>query len=312
MTALRLVFAGTPDFACPSLEALVAAGHEIALVVTQPDRPRGRGMHLAPPAVKMAAERLGLEVAQPAEIDTLEFRRKMEELAPDATIVVAFGQKIPSWMLTMTRLGCLNVHASLLPFYRGAAPIQRALLNGERETGVTIMRLDEGWDTGPILAQETVGIGPDENAGSLHGRLADAGARLLVSALGGLAAGTLEPRPQDDSLATKAPKVRPEEMRISLLLPAAKLHNLIRALSPAPLAETFYAGSRLQIVKARLADTAADAAPGTVLAAGREGILVQTGQGGLLIEEIKPANGRIMPAAAYARGHRLAPGERLA
>ncbi|MGE5598926.1 MAG: methionyl-tRNA formyltransferase, partial [Bacteroidota bacterium] len=171
---MRLVFAGTPDFACPSLLALREAGHDLALVITQPDRPCGRGQRLRPPAVKAEAGCLDLPCVQPDCLDTPDMRRRLEELAPDAVVVVAFGQKIPPWLLALPPFGCLNVHASLLPRYRGAAPIQRALLDGAAETGVTIMRLDEGWDTGPIVLQRAVAIAPEDNAGTLHDKLAAA------------------------------------------------------------------------------------------------------------------------------------------
>lgn len=306
---MRLVFAGTPEFACPSLVSLVEAGHEISLVITQPDRPAGRGWQLKPPPVKEKALALGLPVIQPEGLDGPELRRRLEELAPEAVVVVAFGQKIPDWLLALPRFGCLNVHASLLPRYRGAAPIQRALMAGEEVTGVTIMQLDAGWDTGPILAQQTVMIRPEDNAGTLHDRLAEVGAALLVETLADLVAGRIRPRPQDDNLATRAPKLRPEEMRIDWTKPARQIHNLVRALAPAPLAETFHAGRRLQIIETALfPGKGEEATPGTVLAVDREGVLVATGEGVLCLVRVKPAGGKAMTAAAYARGHRLGPG----
>ncbi len=314
MRPWRLVFAGTPEFACPSLEALARAGHAILLVISQPDRPSGRGQQLKPPPVKTAALRLGLPIEQPEGIDSPAVRSRLAELSADAVVVVAYGQKIPPWLLSLPPLGCLNVHASLLPRYRGAAPIQRAVMNGDTETGVTIMRLDEGWDTGPLLCQRRVAIRPEDDAGALHDRLAAAGADLLCEALAGLAAGTVRAAAQDETRATRAPKLKPEEMRLDWSAPAARIQNLVRALAPAPLAETFHAGRRLQIMRVmrpEAAGPAAEAAPGTVIAVRRDGVLVQTGSGPLLLLEVKPANGRPMPAAAYARGHHLLPGAQL-
>ena len=311
MIPLRVVFAGTPDFACPSLRALSKAGHRLLLVICQPDRPRGRGMRLASPAVKLEADHIGLPLAQPELIDTPDFRRTLEALAPDFVAVVAFGQKIPSWLLSLPPLGCLNVHASLLPRYRGAAPIQRAIMNGDEETGVTIMRLDEGWDTGPLLTQGRVRIGPHEDAGSLHDRLASVGARLLVETVARLAAGEIVPVPQDDAAATRAPKIRPEEERLDWTRPTTALYNLVRALAPGPLAETSHGSKRLQIRETRPAEPAGDSPPGTVQAVNGGGILVRTGDGALLLTRVKPAGGRLMSAADYARGHGLAPGDRL-
>lgn len=312
MRPLRLVFAGTPEFAGPSLYALHEAGHQVVLVVSQPDRPRGRGQRLKSPPVKECGDSLGLAVVQPEQIDTPSFRRDLEMLVPDAVVVVAFGQKIPSWLLSLPPLGCLNVHASLLPKYRGAAPIQRAIMNGETETGVTIMQLDEGWDTGPLVCQRTVRIGPEDDAGSLHDRLAAAGAELLVQALAGLAGGGLRPVAQDEAAATKAPKLRPEEMRLDWRAPAPRLHNLVRALAPAAAAETFHGDRRLLIVRTSAVALDNEASPGTVVGVGPEGVLVQADEGALLLVTLKPANGHPMPAEAYARGHQLIPGVRLA
>ncbi|MGE5550181.1 MAG: methionyl-tRNA formyltransferase [Bacteroidota bacterium] len=308
---MRIVFAGTPDFACPSLAAIKAAGHEVVQVITQPDRPCGRGQRLMPPAVKEHAACLGLDPLQPERIDTPALRRLLTALSPEAVVVVAFGQKIPPWLLTLAPLGCLNVHASLLPRYRGAAPIQRAIMNGEVETGVTIMLLDEGWDTGPLLCQRAVRIEPQDDAGSLHDRLAAVGAELLVQALEGLAAGTLIPVPQDETRSSRAPKLRPEEMRLAWHEPATKLHNLVRALAPSPLVETFHAERRLQVRRTQAVVCNAAQPPGTVLSAGKDGILVRAGEDALRLLEVKPANGRLMHAAEYARGHRLMPGTRL-
>ncbi|MGQ9778628.1 MAG: methionyl-tRNA formyltransferase [Bacillota bacterium] len=309
MSGMRLVFAGTPEFARPSLLALHRADHEIALVITQPDRPAGRGLKLKAPAVKEEALSLGLPVVQPEGMEDEELRRRLEAISPEAAIVVAFGQKIPGWLLSLPRFGCLNVHASLLPRYRGAAPIQRALMNGDEVTGVTIMQLDEGWDTGPILSQRPVEIRPDDNAGTLHDRLAVLGAELLVETLAALAEGRVSPRPQDEAAATRAPKIRPEEMRIAWHMPAERIHNLVRALSPAPLAETSHGERRLQIVETAVARSeGVEGTPGTVLAVEEGGVAVATGRGVLRLLRVKPAGGRVISAADYARGYRLGPG----
>ena len=307
MNPLRVIFAGTPEFACPSLAALNEADCQVILVITQPDRPAGRGRRLSPPAVKSLANRLGLPLMQPDRIDTPELRRRLEALGPDVVVVVAFGHKIPPWLLTLPPWGCLNAHASLLPRYRGAAPIQRALMNGDEETGVTIMRLDEGWDTGTILRQRSIRVAPEEDAGALHDRLAAIGAELLAETLAGLAAGTVVPVAQDDSLATKAPKLRPEETRLDWREPALKLHNLVRALAPAPLAETFHGAGRLQVARTQVVPSNGQEAPGTILEIKAEGALVRTGNGGLRLIQVKPANGRLMSAADYARGYHLHP-----
>lgn len=309
---MRLVFAGTPEFARPSLKALHRAGHEIALVITQPDRPSGRGQRPKAPAIKEEALSLGLPVVQPEGMEDEDLRSRLAALAPDAVVVVAFGQKIPPWLLDLPRFGCVNVHASLLPRYRGAAPIQRALMDGETVTGVTIMRVDEGWDTGPILSQRAVAIEPADNAGTLHDRLAALGAELLVETLAGLAEGRIIPRPQDEAGATRAPKIQPEEARIDWRAPAGRIHNLVRALSPAPLAETFHGERRLQIVETALARSEGEEGlPGAVLAVERDGILVATGRGVLRLLRVKPAGGRIISGADYARGYRLGAGAML-
>ena len=309
---MRLVFAGTPEFARPSLKALHRAGHELALVITQPDRPSGRGQRMKAPAIKEEALSLRLPVVQPEGMEDGDLRARLAALAPDAVVVVAFGQKIPAWLLELPRFGCINVHASLLPRYRGAAPIQRALMDGETVTGVTIMRLDEGWDTGPILSQRAVAIESADNAGTLHDRLAALGAELLVETLAGLAQGKIAARPQDEAGATRAPKIRPEEARVDWHAPAERIHNLVRALAPAPLAETFHGERRLQIVETALArPDGEEAPPGTVLAVEREAVVVATGRGSLRLIRLKPAGGRIISAGDYARGYRLAAGTTL-
>ena len=310
-----VVFMGTPDFAVPSLRALVEAGFPIQAVITQPDRPRGRGHRLTPSPVKAAALELGLPVHQPERLAEPEVLEWLDRLAPEAVVVVAFGQKIPPRVLQLPPLGCINVHASLLPRHRGAAPIPRAIMAGDTETGITTMLMDEGWDTGPILLQEAIPLGPDETAGSLHDRLAELGARLLVETLQRLQEGSLTPTPQDDRLATLAPKLRPEEQVLDWNRPAVALERHIRALHPHPGAVTFHGDRRLIVERAAVVapgEAGGSAEPGQVLEAVRYGrLLVQTGDGVLEILELRPAGKRTMTARDYLNGFPTEPGERM-
>ena len=244
---MKLVFCGTPGFAVPTLEALLVAGHEIALAVSQPDRPAGRSRQLTAPAVKQAALAAGLPVTQPANIRTnAEFHARLEAIAPEAIVVVAYGRIIPSWMLALPRLGCINLHASLLPKYRGAAPIQWAVARGDAFTGNTTMLLDDGLDTGPILLQQTVEIAPEQTAVELFDVLAKAGAPLMVETLAGLAAGTIHPQPQNQSLATFAPLLDREDGRMDFAArTATELKNRWRGFQPWPGAFTALDGKKL-------------------------------------------------------------------
>ncbi|MFO8091434.1 MAG: methionyl-tRNA formyltransferase [Desulfatiglandaceae bacterium] len=244
---LRVVFMGTPDFAVPSLEALAKAGYEIRAVVTQPDRPRGRGRKPGQSPVKSAALSLGLDVLQPERVSDPEFRAQILGLSPDVLVVVAFGQLLTGSLLQAAPLGAVNIHASLLPGYRGAAPINWAVINGETKTGLTAMRLDEGMDTGPVLLQEEVEIDSSETAGTLHDKLASKSAGFLTKTLEGLAGGVLHERPQDDSLATYAPKIDMSVRKISWSEPAKKICSLIRGLDPVPGAVTTLEGRDLKI-----------------------------------------------------------------
>lgn len=310
-----LVFMGTPDFAVPSLRALAGAGFPILAVVTQPDRPRGRGHRLSPSPVKTAALELGLPVRQPERLDEPQVLAWLKELAPEAVAVVAFGQKIPSEILHLPPLGCVNVHASLLPRYRGAAPIQRAIMAGDRVSGITTMLMDEGWDTGPILLQEETALAPDETGGSLHDRLAQMGARLLVETLQRLQAGTLKPTPQDDRLATRAPKLREEEQLIDWSQPADVIERLVRALHPFPGAVTFHQGRRLIIERAAVAAPplagSQPGEPGRVVLPGQGRLLVQTGRGILELLQLRPAGKASMAARDYLNGFPVEPGDRM-
>jgi len=301
----RLVFMGTPDFALPTLAALRAAGHEIACVYCQPPRPAGRGQKPRPSPVQAAAEDAGLPVRAPASLKDADAQAAFAALGADAAVVVAYGLILPAAILAAPRLGCLNLHASLLPRWRGAAPIQRAIMAGDPETGVSIMRMEEGLDTGPVLLTERVPIGPDATAGALHDRLADLGARLMVRALAGLASGTLTPVPQPAAGATYAAKIDKAETRLDWRRPAAELDRQIRGLSPAPGAWFQRDGGRVKLLAARPLAESAGAAPGTVLA---DGATVACGAGALRLERVQPAGKGAMDAAAWLRGKPLAPG----
>src|SRR5579859_5861238 len=253
--SLNLVFCGTPPFAVPTLETLVAAGHLIPLVVTQPDRPKGRGLELVPSPVKQSAVKRNLPITQPDRIKTNEeFRSQLTALKPDAIIVVGYGRIIPQWMLDLPPLGNINLHASLLPKYRGAAPIQWSIANGETVTGVTTMRIDAGLDTGDILLQQQLSIAPDDTSETLAPRLASIGADLMVSTLRGLKAGTIHPRPQDDSQASLAPILTKEDGLVDFSRSAEEIFNRVRGFQPWPGAHTKFRDKNLQIIKARPAD----------------------------------------------------------
>src|SRR5713226_9392162 len=251
-TPLNLVFCGTPRFAVPTLEKLVKAGHSVPLVVTQPDRPRGRGMEVAVSPVKDAATRLGIAVLQPASIkNNSEFRDQLAALAPDAIIVVGYGRIITQWMIDLPRLGNLNLHASLLPKYRGAAPIQWAIASGESVTGATSMRIDEGLDTGDILLQREIAILESDTEVTLSPRLAQAGAELMVETLGGLESNSIQPKPQENSRATLAPILKKEDGRMDFSRPAEVLVNRLRGFQPWPGAFTSFRGKQLQVTQAK-------------------------------------------------------------
>ncbi len=309
---MRIVFMGTPDFAVPSLEALLKSEETVVGVVTQPDRPKGRGQALAPSPVKLVCQREGLPVLQPLKMKDPAFLQALKEWQPDVIVVAAFGRILPSVILSLPPKGCINVHASLLPKYRGAGPIQWAIINGERETGITTMLMDEGMDTGAILLQETVPIEPDDTAGTLSAKLAQVGARLLVDTLCRLKAGTLVPSPQDHAQATMAPPLKKEDGLIDWSRPAVDIANRVRGLAPWPGAYTFAGDTLWKIWKAAPTDGPIDKAlPGTVIGLAKDAILVATGNGLLSITEIQPANSRRMTAAEFLAGHRLSPGQVL-
>ena len=308
---MRLAFAGTPAFAVPTLAALRHAGHDIAAVYTQPDRPAGRGRQPLASAVKQYALAHELPLRQPLTLR--DHAPALAALAVDALIVVAYGLLLPPAILALPRHGCVNVHASLLPRWRGAAPIARAIESGDAQTGVCIMQMAAGLDTGPVLACEATAIGDLETAALLHDRLASLGAELLVRTLAPLAAGAIEPKAQDENLATYARKLQKAEANLDWHQPAIALHRKIRALNPWPVAQTTWRGEPLRLwAVGPLADEApADAPPGTVLAAAADGIRVAAGGGSVTITQLQAAGGKVLSAAEFLRGRRLAAGERL-
>jgi methionyl-tRNA formyltransferase len=306
---MRLVFAGTPEFAVPALDALAGAGHTLAAVLTRPDRPAGRGLAPAASPVKRAAERRGVPVLQPTTLKDEAVQARLAALAPDALVVVAYGLILPQAVLDIPRLGALNAHASLLPRWRGAAPIQRALLAGDRETGVCIMQMAAGLDTGPVLLSEAVPIAADDTAGTLHDKLAPLGARLLVAALDGLARGTLRPTPQAAEGVIYAAKIEKQESRLDWTRPAVEIERRVRAFDPTPGAAARIRGAEIKIWRAAVA--AARGAPGEVLGVGPDGIVVACGEGALRLEVLQRAGGKRHAAAAFQRGFPFAAGDRF-
>ena len=306
---MRIVFMGTPDFSVGTLRALAEAGHQIVGVVSQPDKPRGRGKALAPTPVKEEALRLGLPVYQPARVREEGFVQTLRELEPDVIVVVAFGQIIPESILSLAPLGCINVHASLLPSYRGAAPIQWAVINGEEKSGVTIMRMDAGLDTGDMISRVEVPLSEEETGGSLFDKLSQAGARLLVETLPTLADGTAVYEKQPSESPTDyAGMIRKEMGNLDWSMPAVKLERLIRGLNPWPSAYTFLGGKTLKLWRARVEQSQSEASCGTVLSAGKGGLLVQTGDGALRILELQLEGKKRMDAEAFLRGYQIPAG----
>ena len=304
MTApLRIAYAGTPEFALAALAALATSAHRVVGVWTQPDRPAGRGRRLTPSPVKQRALELGLPVHQPASLKTAHARQALVDAAPDVMVVVAYGLILPPKVLAIPGYGCLNIHASILPRWRGAAPIQRALLAGDAETGVSIMQMDAGLDTGDVLKDVRTPITADDTAQTLHDRLAPLGAVALLEVLAALP--LVEPRPQPETGVSYAHKLSKEEARLDWTRSAEELARCVRGYNPWPVAYTFFSGSSLRLWRAAPLPIKTGDAPGTVLAAGREGLDVATGKGVLRVLELQPAGGRVLPAADFARGREL-------
>ena len=301
---LRVVFMGSPAFAVPALKALVER-HEVALVVTQPDKPVGRGKRLAPPPVKEAAERLGLPVMQPRATRKPPFAERLREVKADVAVVVAYGRILPRPVLDAFPRGCLNIHASLLPRYRGAAPIQWAIIRGEDETGVAIMRLDEGMDTGPVLAERRLAIEPDDTVGSLAEKLAPLGAELLLDVLAQVEAGEEVEEPQDHEAATYAPMLSKSDGAVDWMQSARAVRDRIRGVDPWPGATTALAGETIKLFSPSLAE--GEGEPGELLRLDG-GLVIACGSGAVRVAEVQAPGKRRMDAEAFARGRKLAPG----
>jgi methionyl-tRNA formyltransferase len=310
--AIKLVFCGTPQFAVPTLERLSAAGFDLQLVVTQPDKPRGRGMEVSRSPVKQTAIALGLPIAQPEKVrNNEEFQKQLRELSPDAIVVVGYGKLIPKWMLEVPPLGNINLHASLLPKYRGAAPIQWAIANGEGVTGNTTMLLNEGLDTGDILLQQEELIAEFDTSLTLGPRLAFAGAELMVETLRGLESNKIKPRKQDDSRATLAPILNKEDGKIDFSRTAREIYNRMRGFQPWPGAFTTFRGKKLSLLEARLSVSESAPSPGEIAAQG-DSLLVGCGQNSaMVISELQLEGKRRMSAREFINGYRPQPGERL-
>jgi methionyl-tRNA formyltransferase len=305
-TGLAVVFAGTPDFALPSLEAVASSRHRLAAVFTQPDRPSGRGRRLTAGPVKERALALGIPVRQPETLKSADAREAIASFAPDVMVVVAYGLLLPADVLTLPRLGCLNVHASLLPRWRGAAPVARAILAGDAKTGVCIMRMESGLDTGPVMLARELAIDARVTAGELELRLAEEGGAALVAALDALAAGTAKFTPQDPAQATYAAKLSKTEARLDWREGAAALERRVRALNPRPVAETTLDGAQLRIFESRVQAASPGPVPGTILSAGAEGIVVMTGEQALALTRVQLPGRRAVSAAELANSRPLA------
>ncbi len=305
---MRVIFMGTPEIAVTVAEALRTAGHDIIAAVTQTDKPQGRAKTLTPPPVKQWATAHGITVMQPRTLKNDEAFAALAELKPEVIVVTAYGKILPKRVLTLPPFGCVNVHVSLLPRWRGAAPVQWAIMSGDTQTGATIMLMDEGIDTGPVLSQQAVDIAPDITGGELLSQLGEVGAALLCQTLPKLQTGALKPQPQQGE-STYAPMLTRETECITWAKPAATIERVIRALSPSPYCFTMLNGQPLKIIKAAVAAAPeASAPPGTIIAISKSGITVATSNGSLLLQTVQPAGKKPMPAADYARGARLTSG----
>ena len=302
---------GTPAFAVPSLISMLQHGEDVVAVICQPDRPSGRGRKLTAPPVKLAAQEAGIPLLQPKAIKTDAFLNELRSWRPDLIVVTAYGRILPESIISLPVHGTINVHASLLPKYRGAAPIQWAIINGEKETGVTIMQMDAGLDTGDILLPGAIPIAEDDTAGSLAVKLSRLGGKLLVESLERIRNGSLQPRRQDDSLATMAPLLKKEDGKIDWHLPAAKISCLIRGLDPWPSAYTFLNKERFRIFRPVVIEKDHEEPPGTIVQAGRDGIVIAAGENLLSVTEIQKEGNRRMPVRDFLAGNSLEEGSVL-
>ncbi|MDK9705535.1 MAG: methionyl-tRNA formyltransferase [Desulforhopalus sp.] len=302
---LRIIFMGTPEFAAATLRALLTGPDQVVAVVSQPDRAKGRGKKVSPTPVKMVAEAAGIPVLQPEKIKTEEFRNGLQSYQPDLIVVAAYGRILPPSILQLAPMGCINVHGSLLPKYRGAAPIQWAVIRSESESGVTIIQMNEGMDTGDMLLKAKIAIDPRETAGSLMEKLAPLGGETLLKAIKGLKNGTIVPIPQDHSQATMAPMLNKDDGRIDWTKSAKEIESLIRGLDPWPSAFCFVGEHRLRLFCPEVVYRDNSSQPGTVLQADRRGILVACGKNALLIHELQPEGKKRMTAEAFCCGHSL-------
>jgi len=308
---LRIIFMGTPDFAAKILKTLINGPDEVVAVVTQPDRAKGRGKKLTPPPAKVLAEDAGIPVLQPTKIKTEDFRNGLLTYRPDLIVVAAYGRILPKPLLELAPLGCINVHGSLLPRYRGAAPIQWSVINGEKETGVTIIQMNEGMDTGDILLKATFTTEPDETSGSLFDKLADLGSATLLKAIEGIQDGTIIPVAQDHEKATTAPMLKKNDGLIDWAKDAQEIERLIRGLDPWPTAYCFLDSKRLRLFRPEVLHKDNGAQPGTVVQADKRGIFIACGKNTLLVKEIQPEGKKRMPVESFLCGHPIAAGTLL-
>ncbi|RAL26118.1 methionyl-tRNA formyltransferase [Thermoflavimicrobium daqui] len=308
---IRIVFMGTPEFAVPSLEMLIKEKYDVIAVVTQPDRPKGRKKILTPPPVKEVAQKYQIPVYQPERIRKPEEMQKILDLKPDLIVTAAFGQILPKEILETPRFGCINVHASLLPKYRGGAPIHKAIMEGEKVTGVTIMYMVEKLDAGDMIAQREEPITPTDHTGTMYEKLSIVGAELLKEVLPPLIAGEIEAIPQDDKQATFAYNIRREDEKIDWTRPAVEIANQVRGLHPWPVAFTMWQGKPFKVWWAEVSVEETDAMPGTILQLEETGILVATGYGALILKEVQPAGKRRMDVAEFVRGRQMQIGDQL-
>lgn len=309
---MRIVFIGTPSFALPSLKEITQAGFETVAVITQPDRKQGRGMKLTPPVVKIQAMQLGIPVLQPSRIRDQEFIAYLQGLAPEAIVVVAYGQILPQQILNIPKLGCINLHASLLPELRGAAPIQWSIILGKESTGVTTMYMDEGMDTGDIILQKEIEISDDETSGDLLERLSIIGADLLLATLRLIEEGKVQRTKQNELHATYAPLITKKDAIIPWSKPAIEIYNLIRGLNPVPGAYTFLEGKRIKIYHSRVVQGGSESqSPGEIISLEVGGMVVACGRGHLSILEVQPEGKGRMDIKAFLAGHRIAKGAKF-